>query len=102
MYNFVEVSWHNLGEFSDLRFPFTLRTNFKPLLLGGRVKSKIEVTVNSKQENLKTLVLIRSKNPASAENGNILINLRDHKIDPLLKSCYVTDASNIQLMPIRF
>jgi hypothetical protein len=38
MYNIVEVSGHNLGDFSDLRFPytmFTLQTSFKPLLLQG-------------------------------------------------------------------
>ncbi len=40
----------------SLRFPYTLLTNFKALLLGGGgggggVKTAVEVTVNSNEEN---------------------------------------------------
>jgi hypothetical protein len=58
MYDFVEVSEHNIESSQNLRLPytmFTLQTSFKTLLLkggGGGVKSvSIEVTVNSKEEN---------------------------------------------------
>jgi hypothetical protein len=49
---------------------FTLHTSFKPLLLGGgggRVKSVVEVTVNSKEENCKIFVPVTSKNSASGK-----------------------------------
>ncbi len=38
LYNFVEVSGHNLESSQTLRFPctmFTLQTSFKSLLIGG-------------------------------------------------------------------
>jgi len=58
-FRFLEVSGHNLSQFSDLRFPFTmftLQASFKPLLLkrgvgGGGKNPFVEVTVNSKEEN---------------------------------------------------
>ncbi len=54
---------------------FTLQTSFKPLLLkeggGGREENILaEVTVNSKEETLKTFVLSTSKNSASSLNFN--------------------------------
>ncbi len=42
---------------------FTLKTSFKPLLLGeggGGVKSLVEGTVNSKEETLMTVVTVVS------------------------------------------
>jgi hypothetical protein len=51
---------------------FTLQTSFKPLLLKGEGVGKIhlvEAAVNSRRKTLKSFVLIKSKNSATAHNS---------------------------------
>jgi hypothetical protein len=82
---------------------FTLQTSFKPLLLEGgggrRVKFVVEVTVNSKEETLKTFVPITYKNSASvalkvSRTPTVIINMRRYPPFILLASSTVPLTRN--------